>query len=751
MYNLISWMKSVIVIAFLFVSVIALTACNEVHPDNLPGAINNPYPELSIIAASSISIDAADASMVYSIPVSFSVAAPVNGQVHFRLIPGTAIQGRDYVASTGVATFNEGERQTNIEVTLLNDVTRSQARDFRIELMPSLNASLSSNINHSVTIAALDLIDEPDPQSALLLPTKLEFLAPATGEENYLVVLPLSKRLTAEASVQINSIAGTAREGMHYRPITGNHCVGGVCKIAADTAELVFTLPIIGQAIDGTYSFKLQFLAGTGIELGAEREIEVQLTYNTELVIPEVNVPSRLSLRMPSRERGRVTYPIIMTFSEMLQHSAQLEWRTVDGSAIAGVHYQAMNATDKNAVILKAGQVEFEVELELLHVRATKENMHFQIQLVSAEGLELPLQRTIDVEIIPSNEQSYPQVSFPDAFALHEPIESEKEHNLYLTLSEALPEAAEIGVHYIEGTAKQGVHFEVVKYTLQLDKGSNVIALPVRLKNNKETAEVSFQIELHSPLNINLPYKKVFDVRIVDQAKAAPEPQLTLSPQLVVVPVPRWNIAQDITLYFQLTGSVMGTSLVNVESRSGTAVAGVDFNNAIISYMDSGQLNVNASLLPQSIGNEAREFELVFTQANGVQLPESRVVTVQIEPRETPALPAVIPPREGTPVVLSSPITGVSEVRKMILPLSNVAPLVGTLTLFIENGSAQAGVDFSIVNHKPQFNIGAQEIIVEFQIKPGSAGKRFRVILESAENVVLPSAYEGRVIDVLIL
>lgn len=112
-----SWMKSATVITFLFASMMSLTACNEVHPDNEPGAVNNPYPELSVAANSTVSIDAADASMVYSIPVNLSVAAPENGQVNFRLISGTAIQGRDYEASSGMAAFNKGDRQTNIEIT----------------------------------------------------------------------------------------------------------------------------------------------------------------------------------------------------------------------------------------------------------------------------------------------------------------------------------------------------------------------------------------------------------------------------------------------------------------------------------------------------------------------------------------------------------------------------------------------------------------------------------------------------------
>ncbi|MCO4322489.1 Calx-beta domain-containing protein [Aliidiomarina quisquiliarum] len=748
-----SWMKSATVITFLFASMMSLTACNEVHPDNEPGAVNNPYPELSVAATSTVSIDAADASMVYSIPVNLSVAAPENGQVNFRLISGTAIQGRDYEASSGSVAFNKGDRQANIEITLLNDATRSQARDFRIELIPSTNARLSSNVNHSVTIAAIESTGGTGPLSVLTLPATLEFIAPAVGEANYSVVLPLSTRLNTDASVQINSLAGTAREGVHYRPVSGPNCVEGICSIAKGAAELVFALPVIGQAIEDTRSFKLQFLAATGVELDSNREIEVSLKYTAEAVVPTLNVPSSLSLRMPSIERGTVTYPVIITLSDMLQHSAKLQWRTVDDSAIAGVHYQAVNATGANAVMLSAGQSEFEIELELLHDQATNEDIRFQLQLVSAEGLTLPSQRVINVEVLHSNEQDtgYPRVSMPDTFVLHEPAAGSQDYNLHFALSEALPEAAEVGIRFIAGSAEQGLDFDVVKETLRLDKGTSVIALPVRLMANATaTNEVSFQVELHSPLNINLPRKKTFEVRVIDQADVAPEPQLTLSPQLIKVPVPRWNLAEDITLYFQLTDVAVGAT-VNVQSRNGTAVAGVDFSSAIATSVNGSQLNVDLRLLPQDLGDEPREFDLIFTQASGVQLPESRVVTIQIEPRETPALPDLVPPQVGTPVEFNAPAVGAPKTRKIVLPLSNVAPLAGTLTVFIENGSAQAGVDFSLANVKSEFGIGAQEVVVEFEIEPTAAGKGFRVILESAENLALPATYEARIIEVIIL
>src|SRR5690554_624333 len=110
-----SWMKATF---FMVAALLILSGCNEEHPDNLAGAVNNPYPQISMAEASTVSIDAADDSMVYSVPVSFSVAAPASGQIQFRLVSGTAIKARDYAATTGVVSFAQGDRQANIEITL---------------------------------------------------------------------------------------------------------------------------------------------------------------------------------------------------------------------------------------------------------------------------------------------------------------------------------------------------------------------------------------------------------------------------------------------------------------------------------------------------------------------------------------------------------------------------------------------------------------------------------------------------------
>ncbi|RUO42833.1 hypothetical protein CWE15_05365 [Aliidiomarina taiwanensis] len=748
MNRLILWAKAKAAVVFFLFSIALLSGCNEEHPDNVPGAVNNPFPEITLAGSSTVTMDAADASMVYSIPVNFSLAAPIAGEVKFRLVAGSAIEGRDYVAGSGAVPFNEGERQANIEVTLLNDPARTQAREFRVELLPSVNARLGSTVVQTVSITPVDVSGQPDAVSVLNIPTQRTLVAPTSGEEEYVFVLPLTERLRQDATVSIHMLAGTAQEGTHFRSLTGSQCENGVCSIAAGAQELVFSVPVIGLAIDDALSFTLQFLSAEGLDLSSNREMEVVLNYNASVQVPDLNVPSSLNLRMPSVERESTAYPIIFTLSDMLSQSATLEWRTVDDTAVAGVHYQAVDATGAGAVNVNAGQREVEIELVLMHDQGTKEDVGFWIQLVSAEGIKLPAERSVYVTITHSNEDTsaYPRVSAPSTLTVHEPAAGAKDARLNLTLTEVLSEVAELGVTFIDDSATVDTDYAVVSEQFVVEKGMGVISVPLRLLvNAAETSTQHFQVELHSPLHLNLPSEPAITVAIVDNGAPAPAPYLTLSPQLIKVPVPRWNVSENISLYFPLSDQATGAS-VQVQGRNGTALSGVDFDPNIQATVNGDQLTVDVTLLPQDLGGEPKEFDLLFTQANGLTLPESRMVTVQIEPRDTPTLPELIPP-SGT-VGYTAPSAGEPAERVLVLPFTNVAPLAGTLTVFVENGTALEGTDFTLTSASPSFTIGAQEVVVELEIEPSASGKTFRLILQSAENLVLPSSVEERVIDV---
>ncbi|MCL5254801.1 MAG: hypothetical protein M1363_01525 [Gammaproteobacteria bacterium] len=244
-------------IGMLFVALM-LSGCSEEHPDDRPGAVNNPYPEVTISGMETVHFAANASELNYYIPVTLSRPAPAAGEVRFRFVEGSALSGRDFELEISRITFAAGERQANIPVRLLNDSGRTADRQFRIELTGATHATLGNSVQHSIILSANEPT-EPDSPVTLNIPTELSFVAPPSGQANFSVVIPFSAALANDGSVEIRTVAGTAREGEHYQTVTGDNCTASRCRVTAGKTELDFFLPLMGDVNTAERSFRLQF------------------------------------------------------------------------------------------------------------------------------------------------------------------------------------------------------------------------------------------------------------------------------------------------------------------------------------------------------------------------------------------------------------------------------------------------------------------------------------------------------------
>ena len=753
----------------IFLCVFVISACSEGHPDDQPGAVNNPHPDVAVRESSSVSIDPADSGMTYSVPVTFSRAAPEAGSIRFRTVAGTALAGRDFTQTNDSVSFSEGQRQLNIPVELFNDSERSVARDFRIELTGANNAFLTENVSHTITLTPREQPNsdgENTPMAVLNLPTQISWVAPTQGTYEYSVVIPFSQRLTADATVEVRVVPGSARLGEHIDSLIGSNCADGVCEAKAGATELTFKVPVRGGQYENDRSFRLQFLSPEGLELPQQREVEVTLTYTNDgdAELPSINAPQGLTLRMPTADRTPLAYPIVFTLSQPLQEAATIEWRTVDDTAFADTHYVAVDATGANSVELDAGVREFGFELELLHDPELTDNVNFQLQLVSAQGLTLPQERLIDVEVTNSNAAGVvtPSISLPTEVVYHEPLET-KLYDIYLPLSEAIPQDGSLRVSLIELSARDQVDFMAYTSTVDVSANSTEVRVPLELLYNpEETEDRELRVELSAPQNLLLNAQREFTVRIVDSGSAAPEPLLQLTPDLIRVPTPAGTMdPQEVTLYFELSDSLPTEANVTVRSRNGSAATGIDFNEvALVSQVveaGNNELEVTLTLLPTTSA-EPREFELLFSHAEGMRLPESRSVTVQIDPRNTPVIPELMVP--GDSVVITAPQNrgtcdnndrDESFCRRLIaLPFSDFSPLQGRLRVVTQDRTARNTEEFELLNEVISFAMGAREVIIPLHVEPTAEPILFELILQTGTNLQLPDIAEDRVITVVI-
>ena len=190
---------------------------------------------------------------------------------------------------------------------------------------------------------------------------------------------------------------------------------------------------------------------------------------------------------------------------------------------------------------------------------------------------------------------------------------------------------------------------------------------------------------------------------------------------------------------------------LSVRSRNGSAASGIDFSevNLTNAFVAAGSelIAIDVELLPVA-SDEVREFELEFSNASEIQLPENRTVTVQIDPVATPAIPNLSVLENET---LIAPEDAAADKRRVIvLPFEGEAPLPGTIRVTTRDGSAVAGTDFNLVDTDPQFAVGDNEIVIAFDLEPVAAAVSFELILLSAENATLPTEAEDRVIPITI-
>lgn len=750
--------KCRLLVGMLFLALM-LSGCSEEHPDDRPGAVNNPYPEVTISGSETVQFADDEDELTYSIPVILSRSAPVDGEVRFRFVEGSALSGRDFEIESSRVAFAAGERQTNITVRLLNDSTRKADRQFRIELTGATHATLGANVQHNIILTANEPT-EPDSPVTLNIPTELAFVAPPSGQANFSVVIPFSAALANDGSVEIRTVAGTAREGEHFQAVTGENCTASRCRVAAGKTEFDFFLPLMGDVNAADRSFRLQFLNAEGFELPESRETTVTLSYGETATpeLPNLMRPEVLSLRMPSAERERIRYPIVVPFDRPLVEAATLEWQTVENTAVSDIHFVKIAAIGADAQEIHAGAQEWAFEIEILHDANTTENLQFEIQLMHGQGINLPENRSIPVEIVHSNNEGMvvPTVAVPSSRNYHAPVTEPQDYIVRLPLSEAMPVNGSVGVSFIDESARRNLDFDGQDGVIEFPLGSKEVSVPFTLLANADNVDDrTFRIELHSPNGVILPTTREVQVRIISAGEPSPLPTLSLAPSLIRVPSPTTN-EQDITLYFELSHPLPNTGSVTIRSRNGSAAAGIDFVEVAQVQQEvsaeSHEVAVTFTLLPSNT-NQQREFELVFSNANQLLLPANRAVTVQIDPQDTAVIPTLRLPSTNT-VQLTAPDpddVDANKSRRIVLPFSSAAPLAGAVEVYPQDQTAVAGTDYDFATTEFEFTAGAHEIVIEFDVEPVVSERSFELLFVRGENVNLADEFEARIIRVVIV
>jgi len=196
---------------------------------------NEPFPGVIEFAATNFAVfenqKFAEVSLVRK--------GGTSGNVSVRLVTtnGTAIDGLDFIGSTNIIYFSDGESNKSVYIPIINDSVKENDEQFYVYLSnPKGGALLGFVTNAVVTIYDDDFATK-----------YVKFSAPnyVVSEGEPAAVVTVFRLGTADDSVSVNyaMIDGTARNGRDYVAVSGV-----LTWAAGDSSPKTITIPIINDA-----------------------------------------------------------------------------------------------------------------------------------------------------------------------------------------------------------------------------------------------------------------------------------------------------------------------------------------------------------------------------------------------------------------------------------------------------------------------------------------------------------------------
>ena len=410
------------------------------------------------------------------------------GTPDIDLNEGVADEDVDYVGYDQVITFDPGDDEEFVDITIEGDDIDERDEVFEVYLTDPTNAELGDDSTEGV-------IDDDDGPSFCVLTAESHTVSHDEGDDGptfYDFAVTMSDSSPQQTRVTYGTTGDTATSGGDFV------ARGGTLVFDADTAELTQTVRVEVNG-DTAYENDEYFILSLSNAVDAEINPDCS-TGNGEILndddVPELCVAST-SVDEPDSGTRNMVFTVTRRGESEL--TASVDYETVAGTAEADVDYVEKNGT----ITIGPSTSITNFSVQVRGDRIDEDNETFFISLLE-ETLE---NATIDTDcgrqgtIIDNDAE--PELIYSNVTELERTSEGYHDLVYVVTLSAQSQREIQVDYHTTSGTATQGTDYTGVSDTLTFEPGitRQEIRIPIREDAIDEVDE-TFTLTFDDPDNV---------------------------------------------------------------------------------------------------------------------------------------------------------------------------------------------------------------------------------------------------------
>jgi hypothetical protein len=430
---------------------------------------NDPQPTVGF---STPVFEQAENGVKAFIVVELSAPSALSVTVDYATSDGTATAGSDYIAASGTLTFEAGTTSQSFSVSILDDLLDEPDETVNLTLSNASNAVLG------VPTTTLTINDNDGAPTVQFSGSSYSV---AEGGGTATITVTLSAQSAQPVAVQYATGDGTATAGSDY---TGT---SGLLTFTPGQTVRTFTVAITDDGIaEPDETVNLALSSPTNAVLGT------QATATLTILDDDGQPTVAFGAASYSASEGSGQASITVRLSHLSASAVSVGYGTSDGTAVAGVDYQAATGT----LTFAPGVTEQSFSVTIIDDLLDEENETLGLALSAPSNATLGTPSSATLTIV--DDDNPPTVQFSDpSYSVGESVGSA---TIMVTLSGASGKAISVDYATSDGTAVAGSDYVATAGTLTFAVGETVQTFTVTIIDdllNEENETLS--LALSSP------------------------------------------------------------------------------------------------------------------------------------------------------------------------------------------------------------------------------------------------------------